>query len=295
MTTENGTIDEIELEDDAGVDEQDGGDSQATEDGEESTEQLTISIGEETADDDLPDDAENLVGKLRDLAKARAKELKERERENRELRERVESMQPVEKAPELAAKPTMESVDHDTERFATETDAWYAQKAKVDEFQAAAKSKQTQQQDAWNARLEGYKAEKEKLRTSIPDIDDAENEVKAKLSTVQQAILVKAKKNAMLVAALGKSPAKLKALADIKDPVDFAIAIGEIGEQIKVTKKSTTPPPEQTGARGIRAVTSGGKNGRSAKEQQLLDQAAKTGNTGPYIAYKREMRRVARG
>lgn len=257
---------------------------------------ITITIGDESSasDEDLPDDAPNLVGTLRELARTRAKELRERDRRIRELEERESARQPEEAAPSIGAEPTMESCDYDADKFAADLKAWHAKKAEVDAFNAKIQAKKDAEKDAWNAKIAAYEAEKQKLRQSVPDIDSHHEAVKAAFNVTQQAILVKHPKNAMLVAALGdpRYETKLKTLAKISDPVDFAFSLADLGGQLKVTKRSDAPAIEKPiqGQRVAGAIT---KNGGSAREQQLLKQAQETGNAAPYNAFMREKRRLA--
>jgi hypothetical protein len=56
---------------------------------------------------------------------------------------------------------------------------------------------------------------------------------------MQQAILKKGAANpALMVLRTGTHPKKLQELASIKDPVKFAVAVGKLETEVKVTKRS---------------------------------------------------------
>lgn len=254
---------------------------------------ITVSIGgdEPAAEDDDADLApahKSKFAQLRDVIKAK-------EKEARELRRQVEALQPAPVTPTLPPKPTMadDDVDYDADKFAAKVEAWYVKKTEVDAHATKTQEAQQKTQARWQSQLDIYAAEKAKVAEGAKDFEQAEQTVTAALSKTQQAAVVKSKHNAMIVLALGRNEKKLKELADIHDPLEFAIAIGEIGAILKVTKKTSLPPPEQTGARGTRIGSAASTGGKNAKEQQLIDQAAKTGDITALAAWKRGQKAAA--
>ncbi len=276
-------IDEPKVDDPPADDVVEDVSEETADDGEDAG--LTVTIG-----DQQPDEESDVKG-----APSWVKEVRENARrtaaENKELRRQLDALQPVDQAPVLPPKPTMESVAWDTAKFSEEMDKWYAAKVEVDKHNAKQEEARKAQQDKWQQTLDSYAAEKEKLRADARDLDDAEATVQNALSRTQQAILVKGKQSALVMLALGRNTTKLKELAAIQDPVDFAIAIGEIGAQIKVNKKSSLPPPHE-GVKGVKVSASGATGARSAREAQLIAQAMKTGDVTALSQYRRQQKQA---
>jgi hypothetical protein len=222
------------------------------------------------------------------------KDLRERQkqlaRENAELKARLSTGQPAQQGkPELPAKPKLADFDYDEEKFEQARDAWDAKKREVDSWEANQRQAHEAQQKAIQAVQEDYAKSKQALK--VKDFQEAESEVVAAMNEWQRGVLVKGPKNpGLVVYALGKSPAKLQELASIKDPVKFAVAVGKLETEVKVTKRTggNKPAPE-TGVR------SGGSTSTSkATLERLQAEADKTGDRSKVAAYLRQQRQAGK-
>lgn len=205
-----------------------------------------------------------------------------RERELKaELDRLKQQATPEAKATTLGPKPKIEDFGYDADEFANALEKWHGDKLAVDQAQREQEAAQRKQAEAWQGVLTGYETAKKTLK--VPDFDDVETEVRGKLSQVQQGILLQGAKGkaAEMVYALGKHPAKLTELAAITDPVEFAVAIGELKGKTQVqpkTKPATEPEP--------RVIPTAPKSGLGS-----LDALRKKAQeTGDYAAYHAAMR-----
>jgi len=252
--------------------------------GDREEEETVVSIGSEE-----PPTSETGEGESTVFADLR-KRLRETSRELRKAQEQLASGQQVvqPKVPQLRAKPTLEGHEFDAEAFQTDLDKWYAEKAEADRKTAEAQAAQRQaveaQQRAVQVVQANYAKSKEALK--VKDFQQAEDEVAAQFSEVQQSIVASGAANpGLVVYALGKNPKKLAELASIKDPVKFAVAIGKLETEVKVTKRtSTKPAPERT-------MTGGGSGSTSkATLERLQAEADKTGDRSKVARFIRQQR-----
>lgn len=240
----------------------------------EEAEELVVTIGEDAPPPEQEEDrtAPEWVRNLR-------KENRELKRVKRELEAKLVAPA-VEQT--LGPKPTLEGSDYDADKFEAALLKWNADKRKHDEEAAAKRAEEEAQDKAWQARLSGYQTAKTSLK--VKDFDDAEDTVKEALSIPQQAIILQgAKDPALLVYALGKSPAKVKELSEIKDPVQFAFAVARMEATVKATTRKPTTSPETTLSGNGRP--SGAVDDRMAK---LKSQAEASGDWTEYFAAKRK-------
>ncbi|MGE5622306.1 MAG: hypothetical protein ACM3WS_04020, partial [Bacillota bacterium] len=189
--------------------------------------EVVVSIGDEPP---APEEDDRAAPQwVRDLRKAD----REKTKRIRELEEQLKASQPQPQATEVGEEPTLEGCDYDEAKFKSEFIAWQQRKQKAEderrEREAAAKA----EQEAWNSRLKVYADGKTELK--VKDFDDVEAVAANVLSKTQQGIIVKGCKSpATMIYALGKNEKKLKELASIKDPVDFAFAIAKLEEKVNV-------------------------------------------------------------
>ena len=202
--------------------------------------EVIVSIGEPPAEQkvEVEEKDPKLVNKLRKL-------LREEQRRNREYEARLKTTQaPVEnQPPTLGPKPKLEEHDYDAEKYETALSTWYERKRAADEHAAKLKESEEKQRKDWQSRLDAYGKAKASLR--VRDYDEAEANVVQSLDVTQQGIIVKGSKDpAILTYAIGKDPAKLKELAAIKDPIEFAFAVAKLETQLRTMPKKP-PAPEQ--------------------------------------------------
>lgn len=259
---------------DAGA-EQQPGDSQADDDA------VVVTIGDEQPpEEEQHAQAPAWVKELR-------KSQRELQRENRELKARLQqgAAPQAEPAIVLGKKPTLEDHDYDTEKFEQSLADWYEKKRQVDAQAEQARKAQEAQQAAWQEKLNSYQAAKAALK--VPDYEDAEHVATETFSVTQQGVMLQGADNpALVIYALGKNPKKAKELAAITDPVKFAFAVAKLEGQLKVTNRKAPPPPEKT-MRGTGPVS----GAVDSTLERLREEAARTGDMTKVIRYKAEQRR----
>lgn len=237
-----------------------------------------VSIGDEVIEE--PVKAPSWVKELR-------KSQRELARENRELKAKLESGNITAKPAEivLGKKPTLESVDYDSDAYEKELESWYDRKRQVEAQNEAAKAEQAAAQNAWQEKLNHYNKMKTSLK--VHDYDEAEHTASEVFNTTQQGIMLQGSDNpALVIYALGKNTKKAAELAAITDPVKFAFAIAKLEGQLKVTNKKPAPPPEKT-VRG-----SGSISGTvDSTLDRLREEASKTGDFTKVVRYKAEQKR----
>ena len=219
--------------------------AEADEDGETEAEaedeSVVVTIAGETPPQEDDEENDRAPEWVRDLRK----QYREEKRRNRELEEKLAAASGgSSEAVQLAEKPTLEKADYDTDRYEQELAAWYEQKRKYDEAEAAKQAEQQAVEQEWKQKLEGYQSAKSDLK--VRDFEDAEDTVQETLSVTQQGMILQGAENpALLVYALGKNPKKAKELASIQDPVKFAFAVAKLETNLKVTKRKASSKPEK--------------------------------------------------
>lgn len=210
---------------------------------------------------------------------------REKAKEIRELKEKLQAATVGAKPAEPAKKPTLAECDYDEDTFESKLTAWHEQQSAIRE---AAKEKERSEQkanDEWQAQVDTYNKEKTALK--VPDYEDAEATAVEILSVTQRGIIVSGAKNsATVMYALGKNPAKAKELASINNPVKFAFAVAELESKLKVTPRKAPPAPE----RQVHGTTSVAIGAGDAELERLRADAAKTGDMSKVHAYKKSKR-----
>jgi len=253
-------------------------DQQAEEDGE-----VVITIGDEApaaqAEDEL--DGRPAPQWLKDMRK-RDKENTKRIREY-EQAEAARQAAAAPKAEDVGPKPTLEGCDFDAEAYAEKLVAWNDRKKVADAKAADAAAEQEAAATAWNTKLANYRTAAAALK--VADFDGAEHVVRETMNQTQQAILLKLPRPEVAVYAIGKSPARAKELAAIKDPIEFAFAAAKLEVQLKVQPRAVPPAPEKQ-VRG----TAGGATAVDNTLARLEAEADRTGDRSKIAAYRRELR-----
>ncbi len=270
---------EIEVSEDDSADGQQsvGSDDEHAEESDE----VVVSIGEESPPTEEEVRAPEWVRELR-------KANREKERRIRELEARLATTAPENKPVQLGPKPKLEDHDYDAERFEQALDAWHERKRQHDlETERVRQAEQAQQQ-AWQAKLEGYSKAKAELK--VRDYEDAEAIAQEVFSVTQQGVILQGAENpALVVYALGKNPKKAADLAKITDPVKFAFAVARLEKELKVTNRRAAPAPE-------RIVQGTGRASGTVDStlERLRAEAEKTGNYTKVLQYKRQKQAASR-
>ena len=243
--------------------------------------EVVITLGDDAETDEAEDPAKAPAW-VRDLRKAN----REKERQLREKDAEIARLkQASAPAPVVVGeRPTLEGCDFDADRYASELERYLERKAAADREAAAKADAERKAQEQWQARLNGYGQAKTALK--VKDFDEAEEVARDTFNVVQQSVILKGvrspEKAAQLIYALGKSPKKAKELAAITDPVEFAVAIGEVIPMLKTQPRKAAPIPER--------VVRGSSPGAGALDNELARleaEADRTGDRTKVAAYRR--------
>ena len=266
--------------------EEGNGDQEDDGDGQEGEEDdgVVVTIGDETEQEEQDEKA--APAWVKDLRKTQ----RELQKENRELKAKLQQAEPKPRAVEIGKKPTLEDCDYDGDKFEQELTAWHDRKRQAEQSAKQQEGEQKAQQEAWNGRLESYKAAKSALK--VKDFADAEEVTTSVFSEVQQALIIDAADNpALVIYALGKNPAKAKELAAITSHTKFLREISRLEDtKLKVQNRKAPPAPERT-------VSGTGKISGSVDStlERLRAEAEKTGDLSKVLAYKRQQRDKKKG
>lgn len=264
----SGEADDSEADDDDQADDDEGDD------------EVVVSIDGESPTHDEDDD-KKAPEWVRDLRKSH----RETQRENRELKARLDALSgAAEKPAELGKKPTLEDCDYDSDVYDQRLGEWYEKKRERDEADAKVKEDQRKQEQEWQNNLDEYAKKKAALK--VKDFDDAEAFVQDNFSQMQQGMIIQGAENPALVYyALGKNPKKAKELSEIKDPVKFAFTVAKLETQMKVTTRKATTKPERTVSGNARPSGS-----VDSTLERLRADAERTGDYTKVRQYKQQKR-----
>jgi hypothetical protein len=226
-----------------------------------------------------PPEEEEEKPKTPGWVKATRKANRRLESENKQLKRQLEERSTAsEKPPELGEAPTLKSCKYDQKKFETELLDYHDRKRKVEAFEAEKKKAVEEQQERWGKRQTRYN--ERKVEHSFKDFGEAEELVSNTFDVTQQGIIVQgAEDSALVVYALGKNPKKLEELAKVTDPVEFAVAIGRLESQLRVTNRKAPPPEKRVSGK------TGGTSGDETLER-LREEAVKTGDYTKVRQYK---------
>ncbi len=271
---------ELEIED-AAIDEVDEGEPETEEAESEEPDEIVVSIDGEEPPPQEEQAAPEWVRELR-------REHRELKKRNRELESRVNQSTETNPVVNLGPKPNLEALDYDTEKYEQSLADWYERKKLVDDQQSQVRRAEEEQQQAWNAKLEGYVEAKTKLK--VRDYDDAEEVAQQMFNVVQQGVVIQGAENpALVIYALGKNPKKAKELAAIDDPVKFAFAVAKLESNLKIGNRKAATQPERTVS-----ATAPSSGAVDSTLERLREEAARTGNMDKVMAYKRAQKQAAK-
>lgn len=247
----------------------------------EGDDQVVISMdGEDlTQEDEEQKHAPSWVKELR-------KTSREKDKKIRELEAKLNAgAAPAAKPLTLPAKPKLEDFDYDPDIYEEKLGEWFETKRRHDSQVEATKKAQEDAEKAWQDKLTSYGKAKADLK--VRDYEDAETYVQDKFNVTQQGIILQGLENpALVVYALGKNHKKAAELAGITDPVRFAVAVGKLETQLKVTTRKSPPPPPRT-------VSGTGRVSGAVDStlDRLRAEAEKTGNYTKVMQYKRQKKK----
>lgn len=276
---ENPSEEDEQDEDQAVSEEQDDNDSEESDsEDDDEDEEVVVSFGDDEPEEQEEDDGTPLIKKLRKLERERAKE-------NRELKKRLEELEKGEqKDTALPEKPKLEDFDYDETKFESAVLDWHEKKREHDKQEQAKQEEAKAAEESWQQSQQKYRDRKQEL--AYQDFDDVEEVVASTLSIEQQNLIVGGSSDsAKLIYAIGKSPKKLQELASIKDPVKFIWTVAQLEGQVKVEKKTRKPSaqPEK------RIKGNGSPSGAiDSTLERLRAEAERTGNYSKVVEYKRK-------
>lgn len=230
--------------------------------------------------------------------RAKSKELLQLKKEVQQLKRQAVQIEPSE--PEVAApgaKPSLDAFEYDSEKYEAALSNWYEKKqqyesyqARQQEQQAAKQAEERERQEAWQNKLQQYQQKRDAFAANARDFDGCELLVQNELTETQQSMLIDgADDPAFLIYVLGKNPAKLNELAEIKNPLQFAFRVAKLEERAAMQKSNrptkTPPSPERPLVGGAPKNTNIGKqlDAMRAKAEQTNDYSA-------LISYKKQLR-----
>jgi len=243
--------------------------------------ELVITLeGEAPPEDAIVEEEKVAPQWVKDLRK-RQKEL---ERENRELKasQAAAAKNAAVSAPALPEKPKLSDpdIDFDSDIFEERLDAWKEKKREIDAITAKEAEEFEKSQAEWVDKVSSYN--KAKAEIKVRDFDESEYAIQSALNPTQQGIILQGSDNpAHLIYALGKNAAKLKEIADIKDPVKYAWALAKLEAKMSVTTRKA-PAPE-TKVSGTARVS----GSVDSTLDRLRAEAEKTGDYTKVMQYKK--------
>lgn len=281
---ENQEIIEGELIDDHAADKDDADDVIEGE-----TDDVDAEVSDEvvvTIDGEEPPQAEDAKAPqwVKDLRKSQ----RELQRQNRDLQKKLEQAEKTgaPKTEPVGKRPSLDEFDYDTEKYEAALDGWYKRKQAAEQADREASTEEAQRQQAWTKRLGIYEDSKKQLR--VQNFAEAEASVFSALDVTQQGIIVQGADNpAAIVYALNHHPTRLAELAAMKDPVQFAVAIGKLETKLKMTPRTQAPPPEKR----IRGSGTGKGNSMEATLDKLRAKAEETGDYTEVTRHKAKMKK----
>ncbi len=251
--------------------------------------EITVTLGDEPAanEEDEAAKAPEWIRDLRHRNKEMTRVLREREAEIARLKgPGIQAAVTVGERPKLSDP----DIDFDEDKFSLALDAWMTRKATADEQQRTKAQAEEQQRTRWSGRIDAVTKAAATLK--VADQEEAALAFEDTFSAVQQGIVLggpdDAKTSALLRYALGKNPKRAKQLATIDDPVKFAIAIGKLETELKVTPRKSAPPPDRV----VRSSVAGSA-AVDSRLTELQAQADKTGDRTKVAAYLRQKKQAA--
>lgn len=236
---------------------------------------LVVSIGEDSSEDEEDKKAPKWVKELR-------KSNRELKKRNKELENKLNSA-PTNSTPKLPQKPKFEDFDYDQDQYEAALESWFEKKKSFDKFKDEEELEKKRQDEEWQESVKSYNNSKSLLK--VNDFEDAEEDVQAALSEMQQGLIVKGSDNpALVVYALGKNSSVLNKISSIKDPVKFAFAVSKLEAKMKVNNMKKPPAPESV----VKSTVS--SNSVDSTLERLRAEAERTGDYTKVMAFKRKLR-----
>lgn len=254
-------------------------------------EELSPDSEEDDADEPVEEEidgkpAPTWVKELRKNSKEMKRELKRRDAELEELRQRVANNQsePVHQTPVVVQEPvypTLESVDWDEDKHREAVAEYTKQYARFERHKEEQQKTEQMRVLELQSRLETYKQKRQSVK--LKDFAQAEGRaIKQLPSLVQDMILESIDDNPELVVyAIGKNPKLLEFLKTEKNPARIAAKLGWISGKAQIAPRAKQRVETEPQVRG---------GGASTHHLDKLHQEAQTsGDWTEYFAAKRKI------
>jgi hypothetical protein len=242
-------------------------------------EEVVITFADE-GDDET--EATPLVKKLRE-------QIRDRDRKLSQMRRAPAPANDADPEPTIPDRPrTLADFDYDEDRFSQAMDAHVEGKERHVEWRQREEKRKGERgaQEAEQAR----QIEQQRKALGVGDYDVKAGLVRERLTDAQMAILINGADNpAQMIYALGRSESRLDMLCGEDNLAKFAVMLGRMEKDIKVTKKSA-PTPESR----VRGATASVAIGGSDKQLERLEkEAERTGDRSKLIQYRQTLKNRA--
>jgi hypothetical protein len=222
------------------------------------------------------------------LVKRLRQQLRDRDRRLSQMR-RAPSSGDADPEPTVPARPrSVADFDYDEERFNEALDQHLAAKDDHSAWKQREEKRKGQrsEQEAEQAR----QIEQQRKALGVGDYEAKAGLVRERFTDAQMSILISGADNpAQVIYALGRSESRLDMLAGEENLAKFAVMLGKMEKDIKVTKKNAPAPETRVrGATGSISVA-----GSDKRLEQLEKEADKTGDRSKLIAYRASIKNRA--
>jgi len=286
MSEDTATIEEPQVEEEAQLDQ--GEEQPEPEQTEPEEDEIIVRIGEQQPEED---EQGKELRTMPPWVKEIRRNLYHQKRENEKLQRELAAAKGAVQAPERidpGPKPTLAACEYDEDLLNTKLDSWYEQKRRADEIDRENQRRQQQADNRWRQKMQLFEEKKQSLK--VKDWEDIDLTVTSTLNPHQQAMIISGSDNpALLFYALGKNQKKIKELAALEDPIQFAFAVAKVEASLKVTERKPAVAPEKTIPSGGAPISSTDKT-----LERLRDEAARTGDNSKVMAYRRKLKEQSR-
>jgi len=187
---------------------------------------------------------------------------------------------------EVGEKPTLwdDDIAGDEDKYDAALIAYHERKRQKDAQANAVSESQKRQNEIWQARVNDFAQKRAAYPAAI--MTECETALATTLNGQQQRAIIRYAKNpAALTIALGRSQAKLDALAKIDDIGEFIAETALLEKEVKLAKRKPTAQPERI-VQGSASMQSGDK-----ARDKLIEKAQAGGDVTETLRALREARK----
>ncbi|MBB4857006.1 hypothetical protein HNO88_000303 [Novosphingobium chloroacetimidivorans] len=219
------------------------------------------------------------------LVKRLREQIRERDRKLSQMRRSPAPANDADPEPQVPDRPrSVADYDYDEDQFNAAIDAHLAAKDEHAAWKQREEKRKSArgEQEAEQAR----QIEQQRKALGVGDYEVKAAAVRDRLSDAQMAILINGADNpAQMIYALGRSESRLDMLCGEENLAKFAVMLGKMEKDIKVTKK-TAPTPESR----VRGASGPMNIGGDKQLEKLEKEAARTGDRTKLIQYRQTLK-----